>query len=157
EVGKYNQLYYFVMEYLDGKTLEALLNERGRLPPLEAVRIAFLAALGLQHMFEKGMVHRDLKPANLMLCPAPQDNTLRPMVKIIDLGSGRIRCDLDGTGAAKNLAGEGVVLGTPNYLAPEQARDARSVDSRADIYSLGCVLYHALTRQPPFPDDSLIR
>jgi serine/threonine protein kinase len=108
------------------------------------------------------MVHRDLKPANLMLVPAPgkgePDNTARATLKILDIGLGR---DLFEESAPPGedkieLTGEGMILGTPDYLAPEQARDPRTIDIRADIYSLGCVLYHLLTGQPPFPDKNLI-
>jgi serine/threonine protein kinase len=159
DFGKANNLYYFVMEYLDGITLEALLAQRGRLPPKEAVRMAFLVALGLQHLFEHGMVHRDLKPANLMLCPAPgpQGNTLRSMVKILDLGLGRLAFDPDSRVTTENLTVEGSILGSPDYLAPEQARDPSRVDIRADLYSLGCTLFHALAGEPPFKDTNLVR
>jgi serine/threonine protein kinase len=156
--GECNGLHYLVMEYLEGDTLEALLQARGKLPPREAVRIAFLTCLGLQHIHEKGMVHRDLKPGNLMICPAPglQESTLRSMVKILDIGLGRTLFDPKSRDQ-EDLTGEGIILGTPDYLAPEQARDARKVDIRADLYSLGCALYHMLSGQPPFPDTNPVR
>jgi serine/threonine protein kinase len=105
------------------------------------------------------MVHRDLKPANLMLVSSSgegeSDTTIKATVKILDIGLGRF---FDESPQSENteLTGEGVLLGTPDYLAPEQARDPRATDIRADIYSLGCVLYHALTGQPPFPDKNLL-
>jgi eukaryotic-like serine/threonine-protein kinase len=149
-------IHYLVMELLDGETLGELLKQRGRLPAKEAVRVAFLAALGLQHIHEKGLVHRDLKPGNLLLVPAPGqgENTLRSMVKIVDIGLGKAMFETKETG---DLTLEGEVVGTPDYLAPEQARDARKADIRSDIYGLGCTLYHALTGQPPFPDNNPTR
>jgi serine/threonine protein kinase len=157
--GKHGHLYFLVMEHLEGQTLQSLLEERRRLPDREAARLAFLTALGLQHIHEKGMVHRDLMPDNLMLVPAPspQENTLRSMVKIIDLGLGRLLFDPQNKEVPDWLTNEGALLGTPDYVAPEQARDARRVDIRADVYSLGCVLYHAVAGEPPFADTNLLR
>jgi serine/threonine protein kinase len=159
DFGKSNGLNYLVMEFLEGVTLLALLNQHGKLSPKEVGRIALLATLGLQHIHEKGLVHRDVKPANLMLCPAPapEENTLRSMVKILDIGLGRAQFDPKSRDAKDDLTNEGTLLGTPDYLAPEQARDARRADIRADLYSLGCTLYHALAGQPPFLDDNIVR
>src|SRR5262249_1156162 len=161
-VGQTNGLHFLVMEYLEGETLEDVLQRRKRLPPHEAVRLVHQALQGLQHIHERGLVHRDLKPANLMLTPprAPgePDDTLGARVKILAGGLGRALRGGGARGAANHLqrTGEGVLLGTPDYLAPEQARDPRAVDIRADIYSLGCVLYHCLTGQPPFPDTNVL-
>jgi len=104
-------------------------------------------------------VHRDLKPANLMLCPAPlsYENTLRSNVKILDVGLGRELFDPESPEVGEDLTVDGAILGTPDYLSPEQARDARRTDIRSDLYSLGCVLYEALAGQPPFRDDNLVR
>src|SRR5262249_6373726 len=104
----------------------------------------------------------DLKPANLMLVPKPAsaqpDVTTGATVKILDIGLVRALNDEDVSDGTDNqqLTGEGVMLGTPDYMAPEQARDAHKADIRADISALGCVLYHVLAGQPPFPDKSLI-
>jgi serine/threonine protein kinase len=160
DVGTYGDdqlIYFMVMEYLEGETLEDVLKRRNKLPVGEAVTVIHQALLGLQHIHERGMIHRDLKPANLMLI-GPKDNLLKATVKILDIGLGRETFDEGGFTAApdQQLTGEGVLLGTPDYLAPEQARDARSADIRADIYSLGCVLYHALSGQPPFPDKNVL-
>src|SRR5262249_16573501 len=143
---------------LEGETLDDVLERRKKLPPPEAVRVIYQALLGLQHLHEQGMVHRDLKPSNLMLVPAgtpgPSDTTQRSTVKILDV---RLALALAGEPpAGGQLATEGTLLGPPDYMAPEQARDAHSADIRADIYSLGCVLYHLVAGQPPFPDSNII-
>jgi serine/threonine protein kinase len=123
------------------------------------VRIAFLVSLGLQHIHEKGMVHRDLKPGNLMLHPVPwpEQYTLRSMVKILDIGLGRTLFDPDSREVSEDLTNEGAILGTPDYLSPEQTRDARRADIRSDLYSLGCSLYHMMAGQPPFKDENPVR
>jgi serine/threonine protein kinase len=163
QAGEDDGLHFIVMEYLDGETLSEVLDRRGKLPPAEAVRLIHQALLGLQHLHEQDVVHRDLKTGNLMLVPGHEaggpDTTLNATVKLMDVGLGRTLFDEGDDGAAQNLelTGSGVVLGSPDYMAPEQARDARTADIRSDIYSLGCTLYHALTGQPPFPDNNLVR
>jgi serine/threonine protein kinase len=162
QAGESNGLHYIVMEYLEGETLEDALERRKKLPATEAVRLVHQALLGLQHLHEKDMVHRDLKPANLMLVPGQvpgrPDNTLTATVKILDIGLGRALFDEGApSGQAADLTSTGEILGSPDYMAPEQARDAHRADIRADIYSLGCVLYHALTGQVPFPDSNTVR
>jgi serine/threonine protein kinase len=160
QVGEVGGLHYLVMEYLEGETLDTVLQRRRRLPAQEAVRLVYQALQGLQHLHEQGLVHRDLKPANLMLVPArgpgEPDNTLRATLKILDIGLGRALFEDGAAPGDVHLTGEGMLLGTPDYLAPEQARDARGIDVRADLYSLGCVLYHCLTGQPPFPDTNVL-
>jgi tRNA A-37 threonylcarbamoyl transferase component Bud32 len=162
QTGLANALHYLVMEYLEGETLDEVLQRRGKLPPTEGVRLVYQALLGLQHLQEQGLVHRDLKPSNLMLVPAhapgQPDNTADATVKILDIGLARTFFDENAPAAVAEpqLTGEGVLLGTPDYMAPEQARDARTADIRADIYSLGCVLYRVLSGQPPFPDRNII-
>jgi serine/threonine protein kinase len=158
-LGRMNDVHFIVMEFLEGETLQAILAERTTLPPIEAARIGFLAALGLDHLHEHDFVHRDLSPGNLMLLPAPAEgqNTLRSMVKILDIGLGRQLFDPASTEPTQGLTNEEDILGSRDYLAPEQARDARKADIRSDIYSLGCTVYHALAGQPPFPDKNLVR
>jgi serine/threonine protein kinase len=163
QTGEDDGLHFLVMEYLEGEPLDEVLERRGKLPPAEAVRLVYQALLGLQHLHDQNMVHRDLKPGNLMLVPPVKpgqpDTTLNSTVKIVDIGLGRALFDEGTPGAEGNveLTTEGAVLGTPAYLAPEQARDAHTADIRADIYSLGCVLYHALAGQAPFADTNLVR
>jgi hypothetical protein len=136
--------HFLVMEYVPGTSLDREVQRRGRLPVAEACDLVRQAALGLQHAHENGLVHRDVKPANLLVTPDG-------VVKVVDLGLARM---------AREEAGEtptgppGAVVGTPDYLAPEQARDAHRADVRADVYSLGCTLYHLLAGHPPFPDGS---
>jgi eukaryotic-like serine/threonine-protein kinase len=161
QVGESNGVHYLVMEYLEGEPLDEVIARRKRLPPGEAVRLIHHALLGLQHLHEMGLVHRDLKPANLMLVPAParggKESTLHSDVKILDIGLAREFFDENAPVDAKDeLTGEGVLLGTPDYLAPEQARDPRNIDIRADIYSLGCTLYHLLAGHPPFRDKNIL-
>jgi serine/threonine protein kinase len=159
QIGEYCGLHFLVMEHLEGETLQSVLQRRDRLPAKEAIRLIFQALEGLQHIHLQGLVHRDLKPANLMLVAQAAknepDTTCNALLKILDIGLGRELWD-DGAKPDEGLTSEGALLGTPDYLAPEQARDPRSIDIRADIYSLGCVLYHMFTGQPPFPDKSAL-
>ena len=161
QVGESDGKHYLVLEYLEGDTLEDVLAKRKKLPPAEAVRIIHQAMLGLQHLHERGMIHRDLKPANLMLVETPGkkgDDTLERAVKILDIGLGKAVFEdaAAPAGDANKITADGTLIGTPDYLAPEQARSAKNVDIRADIYTAGCVLYHTLTGQPPFPDKSVL-
>lgn len=157
QMGVQGNLHFLVMEFLEGVTVEDVLASRGRLPVREAVRLTHQALQGLQHIHEQGLVHRDLKPANLMLVPPPgADGTLRCTMKILDIGLGRAMFDETAEEPDPGLTTEGVLLGTPDYMSPEQARDPRVADIRSDVYSLGCVLYHLLTGQPPFPDTNII-
>ncbi len=158
QTGQVRGLYYLVMEYLEGETLEEVLQRRSPLPAAEAARLVHQALQGLQHIHEEGMVHRDLSPTNLMLVGSQPDTTLQATVKILDIGMGRALFDEgEGGGPGTELTVAGDVLGAPDYMAPEAARDAHTADIRADIYSLGCVLYHALAGQPPFADKNRVR
>ncbi len=146
DAAQEGDIHYFVMEYIEGADLARTLKDRGPLPVPEACDYVRQAALGLQHAHEAGLIHRDIKPANLLVCLKPAGQ-----VKVLDLGLARATA-LDGV---TDLTPEGSVMGTPDYLAPEQANDARGVDIRADIYSLGCTLYHLLTGRVPFPGGTL--
>jgi serine/threonine protein kinase len=157
QAGENDGLNYLIMEYLDGETLEDVLKRRGRLPPAEAVRLLHQALLGLQHIHERGMIHRDLKPGNLMLVGGSPASTAAAVVKVMDIGLGKALFDEAEAAPKLELTNEGSLLGTPDYMAPEQARDVQTADIRADIYSLGCTLYQALAGQVPFPETSLVR
>jgi serine/threonine protein kinase len=160
QFGEAGGIHYIGMEYLEGETLDEVLSRRKRLPPAEAARVVHQALEGLQHLHERRMIHRDLKPANLMLTPAATkpDTTWDATVKILDVGLGReLFAENTPEGQIETqLTAEGAVLGTPDYLAPEQARDARSADVRSDLYSLGCVLYHCVSGRPPFPETNIM-
>jgi WD40 repeat protein/serine/threonine protein kinase len=141
-------LHYLVMEYVEGTDLARWLAERGPLPAAEACAYVREAALGLQNAHEHGMIHRDIKPHNLMRTP---DGS----VKILDFGLARLAAEAGS--ALGGMTGQGTLLGTVDYLAPEQADDARRADIRSDIYSLGCTLYHLLAGRPPFPQGTLVQ
>jgi nitrous oxidase accessory protein NosD len=136
---------FLVMEYVEGPSLAAVLRDDGRLGPTRAADYAHQAALALQHAHGHGLIHRDVKPSNLLL-------TAEGTVKLLDLGLARFLQDQVGD---PGLTREGVGLGTPDYAAPEQFRDARHADPRSDVYSLGCTLYHLIAGRVPFPGTSL--
>jgi serine/threonine protein kinase len=141
-------LHVLVMEYVRGTDLARLVRECGPLPVADACAYVRQAALGLQHAHEHGLVHRDLKPSNLILARGGWRNPLHPPpVKVLDLGLALIRDERPAPGGP----GPGVpLLGTLDYMAPEQWQDPQAVDIRADLYSLGCTLYHLLAGHPPF-------
>jgi serine/threonine protein kinase len=143
------------LEYAGEEDLARVVKKTGPLTPARASRLVAQAAQGLQAAHEKGMVHRDIKPSNLMLGVQGK----REVVKILDFGLVKAAygpaadADLGGAwsvGADLQLTGAGRVLGTPDYVAPEQSKDASAVDIRADIYSLGCTLYFLLAGWPPY-------
>jgi serine/threonine protein kinase len=142
--GQAVNTYFLAMEYVEGVDLARLVRENGPLPAARACDYVRQAALGLQHAHEKGLVHRDIKPSNLMLSQA---QGLQPLglVKILDMGLARLR-----RGGDSAMTRTGAVIGTPDYLAPEQALDSRAADVRADLYSLGGTLLYLLSGRPPF-------
>jgi serine/threonine protein kinase len=140
------KVHFLVMEFVPGETLDHKLAREGRLNVPEVCGWIEQAALGLQHASERGMVHRDIKPGNLLL-------TRDGQIKILDFGLARFASELGG----KPLTVEGSVLGTPDYMAPEQAIDPHQADIRADIYSLGCTLYHLLAGWPPFAEGTAVQ
>ncbi|HSG71452.1 MAG TPA: serine/threonine-protein kinase, partial [Planctomycetaceae bacterium] len=139
-------IHFLVMEYVDGKNLQEIVRETGVYNYADAADCIRQSALGLAHAHKANMVHRDVKPGNLLV-----DRT--GVVKLLDLGLARFFGD-DGE-QSLTVAHDEKVLGTADYLAPEQALDSHTVDSRADIYGLGCTLYFMLTGHPPFTDGTL--
>jgi serine/threonine protein kinase len=156
-------MHYIIMELLEGDPLDDVISKRKKLSVEEAVHLVCETAEGLDYLNELGIVHRDLKPANMMVVAAAQgapnagngDSLLLRSVKILDIGLGK--AVFDETGEDENLTQEGSILGTVNYMAPEQARNASAADIRADIYSLGCIMYELLTGAPPFVDTNIFR
>lgn len=145
EAEEVKGLLILVMEYVEGISLDRFVaRQKSPVPVAMACHFIRQAALGLQHAHRKGMVHRDIKPQNLML-------TRKGIIKILDFGLARFGEDL---GPDDGLSTPNLVVGTPDYLAPEQARNSHDVDIRADIYALGCTLYFLLTRRVPFPGGS---
>jgi len=147
ESGVFQGVYYIAMEFLPGKSLYRLVTEEGPLTVARAARLFSEVALGLDHAHKRGLIHRDMKPSNIMVTP-------RDHAKVLDLGlaivEGETVVDREVVG------GHGYIVGTMDYLAPEQAGDSTNVDPRSDIYSLGCSLYFALTGRPPFPGGDKI-
>jgi serine/threonine protein kinase len=168
-------VHFIAMEFIEGADLARVVKERGPLPVATACHYARQAALGLEHAHARGLIHRDVKPSNMLL----DGDT--GVVKLLDLGIARLdrsaptplQATATGAGTVMGVgaspathsmtatASNGAVIGTPDFVAPEQARDSRKVDARADVYSLGCTLYYLLTGLPPFrgdtPVDTLLR
>ncbi len=145
DIDNVNDIHYMVMEYVEGRDLQALVSDQGVLDYPQAADYIRQAAEGLEHAHQAGLIHRDIKPANLLL-------DSHKIVKVLDLGLARFTGE---DRASLTVAYDENVLGTADYLAPEQAIDSHGVDARADLYSLGCSLYFVLTGRAPFPDGTL--
>jgi serine/threonine-protein kinase len=155
--------HYLAMEFAEGCDLSRLVKENGPLPVNQACEYIQQAALGLQYAHERGLVHRDIKPSNLFLARPPQSQVpegaggstrllmQKPLIKILDLGLARFQ---NGSDSDPSLTRTGMVVGTPDYIAPEQAQNSRAVDIRSDLYSLGCTFYFLLAGRPPFEAQS---
>lgn len=142
EAGRLRGVYYIAMEFIPGQNLTKLVGLEGPLTLARAARLIAEAAEGLHHAHEEGIIHRDMKPSNIMV--TPHDHA-----KVLDLGLAMMEGET--VKDHRVVGGQGVIVGTMDYIAPEQTRDAAKVDRRADVYSLGCTLFFALTGQPPFP------
>ncbi len=142
DAGSQHGVHYFAMEFVDGETLSTKVERDGPLHEHSAVAIAMCVAAALYHAWTRArLIHRDIKPENVML-------TAEGVVKVCDLGLAK------SAGGDSRLTVSGMMLGTPQYVAPEQARGDEAIDTRADIYSLGATLYHLVTGRPPFHADS---
>jgi serine/threonine protein kinase len=142
--------HFFAMEYVAGLDLGKLVQKAGPLPMGQACEYIRQVAGGMQYAYEKGLVHRDVKPANLL---APVHGS---QVRILDIGIARLEWAYKDLSTTATPTRQGsALMGTPDYIAPEQAMNPELANIRADIYSLGCTLYHLLTGQPPFPGKSL--
>jgi serine/threonine protein kinase/WD40 repeat protein len=175
DVGEANGNHFLTMEYVEGTDLQKMVQQQGVLPIPTACDFIRQAALGLQHAHERNVVHRDIKPSNLFVTrptsaglrsgpirlpprspdtpaptPTPSARAGAGIVKILDMGLARLN-DAEDRSA---LTQDGSVIGTPDFIAPEQAINARTVDHRADLYSLGCTFYYLLTGRPPYGEGS---
>jgi formylglycine-generating enzyme required for sulfatase activity/tRNA A-37 threonylcarbamoyl transferase component Bud32 len=154
DADQVGELHFVVMELIDGSDLTRLVRDRGPLPIPEACECIRQAALGLHHAHEQGLIHRDIKPSNILVGRGRQ-------VKLVDLGLARLMDEQPGQEEAGRITQEGFVIGTPDFLAPEQARNPAGVDIRADIYALGGTLFYILTGKVPYdganPTEKLLR
>ncbi|MBA4065845.1 MAG: hypothetical protein C0501_19430 [Isosphaera sp.] len=161
DAGRAADTHFYVMELIDGTDLTKLVRDRGPLPVPEGCEYIRQAALGLQHALDMGLVHRDVKPSNILV--SRDGRPEKRLVKLVDLGLARVMENADAAGGeeAGRITQEGFVIGTPDFLAPEQARNPMAVDIRADIYALGGTLYYILTGRVPFdganPTEKLVR
>lgn len=142
-VDEYKGIHFAAIEYVDGESVQAWLNKLQRFSVGDAVHIAMVSAEALKHAHDLNLVHRDVKPDNILL-------TSRGVVKVADFGLAKL-VDED-----VSMTQSGTALGTPLYMAPEQARSAKTVDQRSDIYALGATLYHMLTGVPPLQGDNAL-
>jgi len=143
DAGEQSGVHFLVMEFVDGQALSAIIKEHGPFNLEKAIEYIQQASVGLQYAHERGMVHRDIKPSNLML-------DVDGEIKLLDMGTARI-----GNQPEEDLTKSGVIMGTVNYMSPEQAKDPHAVDLRCDIYSLGCTFYYLLTGKPLYEGDMI--
>lgn len=143
--------HFLVMQYVDGQDLATLVRAQGPLTPGQVINCVMQAAFGLEYAHQRGTVHRDIKPGNLLV---DRQGTL----KVLDLGLALMRSDEHEAGLSMTteLTGQGMVMGTVDYMAPEQALDTHAADARSDIYSLGCTLYFLLTGHPLYRGNTLM-
>jgi serine/threonine protein kinase len=164
ESDQAGDLHYLAMEFVEGETLQRFVEQRGPAPVARACEWIRQAALGLQHAHEQMLVHRDIKPSNLMLALPPStagaegDPWQGAVIKVLDMGVARLyQAGGSLEESLTTLTQDGAVVGTPDYIAPEQLEDAHQADIRADLYSLGCTFYYLLTSRVPFPGGTLVQ
>jgi serine/threonine protein kinase len=170
DADKAGDAYYCAMEFIEGTDLGKVVRLTGRLPAARACEYIRQTALGLQHAHEHNLVHRDIKPVNLFLTqPAvptapldeistqPPSPAETPLVKILDWGLASLRLSAAPNAAAQKSPTSHRVIGTADYLSPEQAINPHGVDIRGDIYSLGCTFYYLLTGQVPFNGKTMMQ
>jgi serine/threonine-protein kinase len=143
DVGSARNIHYFVMEYVEGRTIKQEIEKGKIYEEREAVDIVLQIAQALAHASKRKLIHRDIKPANIIMTPDC-------IAKLADLGMARATGNF-----VQARAEEGMTIGTPYYIAPEQIKVKGESDSRADIYSLGATFYHMVTGQPPFPGKTV--
>jgi eukaryotic-like serine/threonine-protein kinase len=144
DADQIGELLYIVMEYVPGRSLDRVLEERGPIPPAEAANYTAQAARGLGHSHDRGIIHRDIKPSNLFLSSEGQ-------IKVLDLGLSAL---MDADSGASFATAAGFVVGTLHYMSPEQSAGIE-LDGRSDLFSLGCTMYYLLSGQVPFPGDTV--
>jgi len=148
DMGNFESVPYFVMEFLEGTPLDEVIDEKGTLTITEAADISIQVLEALNAVHYKGIIHRDLKPENVIIVPQPGGGEI---VKILDFGICRLQSD---AASAMRMTRTGAVFGTPYYMSPEQAEGRRDIDSRADLYSVGAILYKMLTGRTPFVGEN---
>jgi len=148
DAGRVGKVDFMVMEFVNGDQLDRIISRINAIPVSIACEIIRQAAIGLKHAHEQKMVHRDIKPGNLIINWSPDG---KGAVKIMDMGLVRLHDDSE---EKTSVTRAGQVMGTPDYMSPEQGWDTATVDSRSDIYSLGCTFFRLMTGRVPFPGDN---